>query len=116
MIRHNPDDSENRVINPRVVRRVLRSGGAESAAVLANAILSVHPVTQGVHVHGKDHHYPAEIYAVIGRAVSELIASGKALDKKSVLLTLHAHSEQASESRLKDIYQQAFRYLLESFH
>ncbi|WP_338544095.1 hypothetical protein VRB69_12745 [Erwinia aphidicola] len=68
------------------------------------------------YVHGNDHHYPAEIYAVIGRAVSELIASGKALDKKSVLLTLHAHSEQASESRLKDIYQQAFRYLLESFH
>lgn len=112
MIHQNRDYSENRAIKPRVVW----IGGAESAAVLANAILSVHPVTQGVHVHGKDHHYPAEIYAVIGRAVSELIASGKALDKKSVLLTLHAHSERASESRLKDIYQQAFRYLLESFH
>lgn len=67
-------------------------------------------------MHGNDHDYPAEIYAVIGRAVSELIASGKTLDKKSVLLTLQAHSVQTTEARLKEIYQQAFRYLLESFH
>jgi len=67
-------------------------------------------------VHGNNKDYPKEIYAVIGRAVSELIASNQSLDKKSVLIMLQVHSSRTTDAHIQSIYQQAFRYLLESFH
>ncbi|WP_455811059.1 hypothetical protein [Pseudomonas graminis] len=67
-------------------------------------------------MHGNNKEYPKEIYAVIGRAVSELIASNQPLDKKSVLIMLQAHSTRTTDAHIKGIYRQAFRYLLESFH
>ncbi|MFK8257645.1 hypothetical protein ACFL9S_07650 [Erwinia sp. AnSW2-5] len=67
-------------------------------------------------MHGNNKEYPKEIYAVIGRAVSELIAANQPLDKKSVLIMLQAHSTRAKDAHTLGIYQQAFRYLLESFH
>ncbi len=69
-----------------------------------------------MHVHGNNKDYPKEIYAVIGRAVSELIAANQPLDKKSVLIMLQAHSTRAKDAHTQGIYRQAFRYLLESFH
>ncbi|MTD26203.1 hypothetical protein [Erwinia sorbitola] len=67
-------------------------------------------------MHGNNHDYPKEIYAVIGRAVSELIAANQPLDKKSVLIMLQAHSTKTTDADIQSIYRQAFRYLLESFH
>lgn len=67
-------------------------------------------------MHGNNQDYPKEVYAVIGRAVSELIATSQAMDKKSVLIMLQAHSTRTTDAHLQDIYRQAFRYLLESFH
>ncbi|CAX59829.1 hypothetical protein [Erwinia billingiae] len=65
---------------------------------------------------GKDKDYPSEIYAVIGRAVSALLEAGEPLEKKNVLIMLQAHSTATRDKHLQSIYQQAFRYLLESFH
>jgi len=67
-------------------------------------------------VHDNNEEYPREIYAVIGRAVSELIAASQPLDKKSVLIMLQAHSTRTSDADLQGIYRKAYRYLLESFH
>lgn len=69
-----------------------------------------------MHLHGNNNDDPKEIYAVIGRAVSELIASNQPLDKKSVLIMLQVHSSKTTDAHVQSIYQQAFRYLLESFH
>jgi len=67
-------------------------------------------------VHDNNQEYPKEIYAVIGRAVSELITAKQPLDKKSVLIMLQVHGSKTADAQLLDIYKQAFRYLLESFH
>lgn len=67
-------------------------------------------------MHDNNKGYPKEIYAVIGRAVSELIMSRQPLDKKSVLIMLQSQSARTSDADVQNIYRQAFRYLLESFH
>jgi hypothetical protein len=67
-------------------------------------------------VRGKDWDYPAEICAVIGRAVSELIRKEQPLGKRNVLAMLQQHSKSTSDERLKAVYLQALRHILESFH
>lgn len=65
---------------------------------------------------GIEKDYPSEIYAVIGKAVSALLEAGEPLDKKAVLIMLQAHSTETTDKHLLSLYQQAFRYLLQSFH
>ncbi|MGB9097910.1 hypothetical protein [Erwinia sp.] len=65
---------------------------------------------------GIEKDYPSEIYAVIGKAVSALLEAGEPLDKKAVLIMLQAHSTETNDKHLLSLYQQAFRYLLQSFH
>ncbi|WP_455820059.1 hypothetical protein [Pseudomonas cerasi] len=67
-------------------------------------------------MHDNNKEYQKEIYAVIGKAVSELIAANKPLDKKSVLIMLQSQSTSTTDAHMQSIYRQAFRYLLESFH
>jgi len=67
-------------------------------------------------VHGKDWNYPSEICAVIGRAVSELIRREQPLGKKNVLAMLQQHSKQTADEKMKAVYLQALRHILESFH
>ncbi|WLS80842.1 hypothetical protein Q3V30_10340 [Erwinia pyri] len=67
-------------------------------------------------MHGKDWDSPAEICAVIGRAVSELIRKEQPLGKKNVLAMLQQQSKLTSDEKLKAVYLQALRHILESFH
>ncbi|WP_338563931.1 hypothetical protein [Erwinia sp. E_sp_B04_7] len=64
----------------------------------------------------KDNECTAEIYAVIGKAVAELIKSGEDVGKKNVLLKLQLHSTLTTDTSLQAVYNQAFRNILESFH
>lgn len=64
----------------------------------------------------KDKEYPAEIYAVIGKAVAELIKTGEDVGKKNVLIKLQFHSTLITDQQQQTVYNQAFRYILESFH
>lgn len=63
-----------------------------------------------------DQEYPSDICLVIGRAVSQLISTKEAINKHSVLLVLHEHSEQTKDEVLKSVYLRAFRAILERFH
>ncbi len=70
----------------------------------------------GVNVPDKDSKYPSDICAVVGRAVAQLISTNEAINKHSVLLVLHEHSEQTNDEALKSVYLLAFRAILERFH